>query len=390
MKPNYSFLLKLLIAQCLALACASQGYDFFYLVQQWPGSYCDTTQGCCYPTTGKPASDFGIHGLWPNYDDGSYPSNCDSNNPFDLSQVSDLTSQMQVSWPSLACPSSDDTSFWTHEWDKHGTCSESVLDEHAYFQAALDLKAQANILQALENAGIQADGGLYSLTGIKNAIQDALGYEPWIEYRLGCRDQLFGIKISNGRGVLHSLHGAELDVVFQVRRSPGGLGISSVYRAYRTTQAIACSWSLAGHTGPIRLVSGYLGHTGYTELTSWWSFGSVVPRVGSMVRLKRAAAKQAQNYNEQSKQPSPIYTPKKRAGASTMADVALLRKHFNLDGASSSAGPQEDAEDPLEDEPVEEEVVEEEEAEHEEEDEEAEEELKATAEDAESDSSDDE
>ncbi|KAB1219931.1 Extracellular ribonuclease LE [Morella rubra] len=181
MKPNYSFLLKLLIAQCLALACASQGYDFFYLVQQWPGSYCDTTQGCCYPTTGKPASDFGIHGLWPNYDDGSYPSNCDSNNPFDLSQVSDLTSQMQVSWPSLACPSSDDTSFWTHEWDKHGTCSESVLDEHAYFQAALDLKAQANILQALENAGIQADGGLYSLTGIKNAIQDALGYEPWIE-----------------------------------------------------------------------------------------------------------------------------------------------------------------------------------------------------------------
>lgn len=68
-------------------------------------------------------------------------------------QVSDLTSQMQVSWPSLACPSSDDTSFWTHEWDKHGTCSESVLDEHAYFQAALDLKAQANILQALENAG---------------------------------------------------------------------------------------------------------------------------------------------------------------------------------------------------------------------------------------------
>lgn len=36
-----------------------------------------------------------------------------------------------------------------------------------------------------------------------------------------------------------------------------------------------------------------------------------------MVRLKRAAAKQAQNYNEQSKQPSPIYTPKKHAGAST-------------------------------------------------------------------------
>ncbi|KAB1219929.1 Extracellular ribonuclease LE [Morella rubra] len=138
MKPNYSFLLKLLIAQCLALACASQGYDFFYLVQQWPGSYCDTTQGCCYPTTGKPASDFGIHGLWPNYDDGSYPSNCDSNNPFDLSQVSDLTSQMQefkqmvlesvhLSSSSPAIPPAG---------QPHVTCSNSAISAPAHYSSS--------------------------------------------------------------------------------------------------------------------------------------------------------------------------------------------------------------------------------------------------------------
>jgi ribonuclease T2 len=68
-------------------------------------------------------------------------------------QVADLRSSMQKNWPTLACPSGNGVSFWTHEWEKHGTCSESVLDQHGYFQAALSLQKQAKLLQALASAG---------------------------------------------------------------------------------------------------------------------------------------------------------------------------------------------------------------------------------------------
>ncbi|XP_048318813.2 extracellular ribonuclease LE [Ziziphus jujuba] len=181
MKLNCLSLINFLILGCLSVVCVSQDFDFFYFVQQWPGSYCDTKQSCCYPTTGKPAADFGIHGLWPNYNDGTYPSNCDPSNPFDQSQISDLISSLQKNWPTLACPSGNGTAFWSHEWDKHGTCSESLLDQRAYFQTTLNFKKQANLLQILTTAGIRPNGESYSLEDIKGAIQGGTGFAPWIE-----------------------------------------------------------------------------------------------------------------------------------------------------------------------------------------------------------------
>ncbi|RXH91992.1 hypothetical protein DVH24_021015 [Malus domestica] len=88
MKSNPSTLVKLLLIGCLSVVCVAEDFDFFYFVQH-----------CCYLTTGKPAADFGIHGLWPNYNDGSYPSNCDPSNPCDQSEISDLRSSMQKEWP---------------------------------------------------------------------------------------------------------------------------------------------------------------------------------------------------------------------------------------------------------------------------------------------------
>ncbi|GJV32270.1 intracellular ribonuclease LX-like protein [Tanacetum coccineum] len=177
-----SLLIIFLVIQCVAILSVAKEFDFFYFVQQWPASYCDSRRGCCYPKTGKPAEDFSIHGLWPNYVDGTYPSNCDSSNPFDVSKVSNLESVLQKEWPTLACPSGDGLKFWRHEWEKHGTCAESIFDESGYFEAALSLKKKANLLHALANAGIKpADGKFHTMGQIKDAITKAVGYAPFIE-----------------------------------------------------------------------------------------------------------------------------------------------------------------------------------------------------------------
>ncbi|GMH26160.1 hypothetical protein Nepgr_028003 [Nepenthes gracilis] len=183
----YSTFLKLLVLQSLVVVilCKSKqhkDFDFFYFVQQWPGAYCNAKgHHCCYPKSGKPEADFGIHGLWPNYEDGSYPSNCDRTNFFDESEVEDLESRLITEWPSLSCPSSDGMRFWSHEWNKHGTCAESILDQRSYFMAALNLKNQTNLLQALKDGGIEPNDEFYNLEDIKQAIQAGTGFEPWIE-----------------------------------------------------------------------------------------------------------------------------------------------------------------------------------------------------------------
>ncbi|CAH8391547.1 unnamed protein product [Eruca vesicaria subsp. sativa] len=175
-------ILKLLMFQGLFISHSQYAdFDFFYLVLQWPGAYCDTNRSCCYPTSGKPAADFGIHGLWPYYVDGLYPSHCSPDSKFNQSQISDLVSSLKTKWPTLSCPSNEGFKLWEQEWKEHGTCSESVMNQHDYFEKTLKLRDRVNLLQILTNSGIKPDDGFYDLQSIKDAIKQEIGFTPGIE-----------------------------------------------------------------------------------------------------------------------------------------------------------------------------------------------------------------
>ncbi|KAK9078053.1 hypothetical protein SSX86_002110 [Deinandra increscens subsp. villosa] len=64
---------------------------------------------------------FTIHGLWPDYNDGSWPSCC-SGPAFDEAEISTLLGALDQYWPTLSCSKSSTCHnkkglFWAHEVD---------------------------------------------------------------------------------------------------------------------------------------------------------------------------------------------------------------------------------------------------------------------------------
>ncbi|EPS70004.1 hypothetical protein M569_04758, partial [Genlisea aurea] len=167
-------------------------FDLFKLSLQWPGTYCRRTHrccssnGCCHSSNGL--TGFTIHGLWPDYNDGSYPSCC-AGKRFNVKEISTLRDALDKYWPSLSCGTSSNCHggkgiFWEHEvWEKHGTCASSVTgDEYNYFLTALNVYFKSNITDVLREAGyVASNSEKYPLGGIIEAIQNAFHQTPELQ-----------------------------------------------------------------------------------------------------------------------------------------------------------------------------------------------------------------
>ncbi|CAN8324237.1 unnamed protein product [Cochlearia groenlandica] len=172
-----------------AVKLTQREFDYFALALQWPGTFCRGTRHCCSQNGccrgSNSPTQFTIHGLWPDYNDGSWPSCC-YRSDFNEKEISTLMDGLEKYWPSLSCGSPSSC----HE--KHGTCSSPVFrDEYSYFIATLNLYLKYNVTDVLSQAGyVASNREKYPLGGIVEAIQNAFHITPEVVCKRDAIDEI--------------------------------------------------------------------------------------------------------------------------------------------------------------------------------------------------------
>jgi len=110
-----------------------------YLYQLLFGSESKQVPNFYYLSLLKDSTGWSIHGLWPQYNKGSYPSFCKPVE-FNIDKLSNIKDKLELYWHS---DRGNDPHFWKHEWEKHGSCMFNNCDEFHYFNTALELYQKA-------------------------------------------------------------------------------------------------------------------------------------------------------------------------------------------------------------------------------------------------------
>ena len=102
----------------------TQAMDMYVFAYSWQPEFCygkTGYYGCSNPLPSW-STNFTLHGLWPQYSSGGYPSYC-TTEPFDPSVPDKVGwTDMTTYWPNAQYATTDPKydDFWEHEWTKHG------------------------------------------------------------------------------------------------------------------------------------------------------------------------------------------------------------------------------------------------------------------------------
>lgn len=150
-------------------------FGYYVFQQSWPAEFCFSHNypGCQNPTEEMRAN-LTIHGLWPNYnspEDGhNWPQCCPNKQPYlEQTTLDQLENILDVYWPNEQNPhpttsSAINSSLWSHEWGKHGTCSG--VDQIEYFESSLQVHKNINTPAIIRKAA-QSGGGSVDRTSLE-------------------------------------------------------------------------------------------------------------------------------------------------------------------------------------------------------------------------------
>lgn len=126
-------------------------FNFFLFSQQTSAGYC-AGHGHCVADQMKPY--WTIHGLWPS-NDTTWPQLCNRTAKFNITLLDPIRQDLDKYWPSMT--GHNPVHFWTHEWQKHGSCAMAVSPVNGilnYFNSTLNLLREYNVTNILLDADI--------------------------------------------------------------------------------------------------------------------------------------------------------------------------------------------------------------------------------------------
>lgn len=162
---NKLWLLILFPAMCFA-------WDYLLFVQYWPGCW---IQNDHIKGTNFTNNYFNIHGIWPEYNNGSYPQFCNKTAIFDPGQLTTIRHDLTRFWTNYH----NAEKFWYHEFCRHATCAENdvlLRTEFEFFNAGLTLRSKYNLYHYLANSNIHpTNTQKYPLQQIYDTIKSNVG-----------------------------------------------------------------------------------------------------------------------------------------------------------------------------------------------------------------------
>ena len=150
------------------------GWDYLLYVQYWPALWIERSH---LNDTGFTNDYFDIHGIWPEYYNGSYPSYCNKSAIFNVQVLKSIYTNLTKYWTDYR----NAETFWKHEFYKHATClgpNNIFRSEFDFFNNGLILRNKYNLFEILSRNNIYPSNvNKYSKNNIFNAVKSFINYE---------------------------------------------------------------------------------------------------------------------------------------------------------------------------------------------------------------------